>query len=179
MRLNTQEKFVRVSTASGALPYVVDWPVAASQTIKKGDFLIISSGASTCEQAIALPGSNSTETSSGSVSILGVAMADITTTASVSEATDRIPVALANDDLRILLPIYNSSASAAEPQDLTRGTAYQLSRWRGTASTIWWYAVDTGTSNGELIYVNRSSANDEDYGKVWVTVASASQALIA
>lgn len=167
MRRNTFEKQVRVRTSDGSVPHQQDYPVAASQTIKLGDIVAISSG--TVAQAIALPGSNSTETSAGSVTLLGVAMADITTTGTVDEQADRIPVAIFDDTLEVALKIRTTVASDSEPQDLVFGTAYQLGRWRGASANVWWYFCDVGTTNAEMRYMGRANydGNDEDYGQGW------------
>jgi hypothetical protein len=170
MRVNTFEKQVRVRTADGTIPRIVNAPVAASAAIKMGDILAISSGQ--VAQAIALPGSDSTETSAGGVTLYGVAMADVTTGASVNEATDRIPVAVFDDNLEVALKIHNATASSAEPRDLTVATAYSLGRWRGASADVWWYFVDTSTTNGEMRYVERTGNNDEDYGLVWCKCVS-------
>ena len=167
MRRNTFEKQVRVRTTDGSIPHSQDYPVAASNTIKLGDIVAISSG--TVAQAIAIPGSNNTETSAGSVVVLGVAMADITTGASVDEQADRIPVAIFDDTLEVALKIHASTAAASEPQDLVLFTAYQLGRWRGASADVWWYFVDVGTTNAEMRYMGRANFDgiDEDYALGW------------
>lgn len=156
-------------TTDGSIPHSQDYPVAASQTIKMFDILAISSG--NMAQAIALPGSNSTETSAGSVVLFGVAMADITTGSSVDEQADRIPVAVFDDSLEVALKIHVSTGvgSDSEAQDLTFGTAYQLGRWRGVSSAVWWYFADTGTTNAEMRYMGRANydGNDEDFALGW------------
>lgn len=72
--------FKLVSHLSG-VPQVFDFPVAASQTIAKGDAVILSSGL--VEIAVATSGQ-----------LLGVAMESVTTGASVTRADDRIKVAV-------------------------------------------------------------------------------------
>lgn len=148
-----------------------EYTVAASQDIKMWDILALSS--SVAQQSIALPGSNNTGTASGgNLTELGVALAPIVTASSGVEAiTGRttIPVAIWDDNLELCLRIYNATASAAEPQDLTLGTAYQFQRWRNASASEWWYSLITTTTNGELVYVERAgiSGNDDDYGMVW------------
>lgn len=153
-------------------------PVAASQTIKRGDFLKLSSGAAA--QAITAPAATATlSTDGGSVVILGVALSDITTGASVTDA-DRVQVAIADDDLQVALRLYSSTATNAEVQDAVLGgaTVYELERYAPAVSTaVNWYVVDiaSGTTTqtaAQLIYAARNpeSGVDDDYGIVWVKV---------
>jgi len=138
--------------------------VAASQTIQEGDLLVFSSGRLT--QAVALPSSNNTfDASAGSLGDMFVALAPITTSGSVTDA-DRIPVAPLNANLMLHLRIFNTTAGDSEQQDLTVGTSYRVGRYRGESASIWWYAMSTNSTNGDLKYLNASkdSAASDDYG---------------
>lgn len=144
-------------------------PYVAAAALSKGDFLVLSSGQAA--QAIALPGSaNSASASGGSLAILGVALHDCA-------ANGTVLVQVADDTAEFLLRLYNSTASSAEPQDVSVGTAYQLSRYRGPGTEAF-YVLSQTTSNGECTVVEKSpqSAADEDYGFVWVKIPAARRA---
>lgn len=160
---------VRAAQGNGGAFNQIDAPVAASQTIRMGDFVSLSSGK--VQQALALPGSNNTATtSSGNTPMLGVAMADITTDSGGAEATTgrtTVPVAILDGNLEIALRIWNSTASNATQANLALGTSYWVSRVRGDTAGTWWYAVSSASpTNGELRYVEASpeSAGSEQYG---------------
>lgn len=144
--------------------------VATSQTIKPFDLLILSSGKLT--QAISLPGTNSTGAASGgSLSDLYVAMAPITTGASVDPAVDSLSVIKLKDAKDgLLLRIYNTTDTASQQQDVLAGTNYQVGRWRGASANEWWYYMSTVTTSGDVTLLEKSpeSAAADYYGLVVV-----------
>lgn len=161
------------------------YPVAASQTIKMGDFLNVSSG--TLTQALALPGSDAGVTVSGSgQTVWGIALENCITNSSSQfvdaagnpDGTGRtgLQVAVLDDTLNALVRIYNATASSAEQQDVVLGTNYELVRYRVT-STDWFYAMGTGTSNPNVKLVEKSpeSTSTEDYGWVWIKALAAAR----
>lgn len=174
-------KYTQVRRQGSANLVQRDFTVAASQTINQGDWLTVSSGAETVEQALALPGSDNTVTANGSgAKVIGIALTGITTN-SGGVATDgsgrtTIPVAILDDSTEVLTRIYNASAAAAEPQDVLVNTDYVLARYRATATT-WWYMMSTSTTNAILKLTEKSpeSAADEDYGFVWVKAIAAAR----
>jgi len=132
------------------------WPVAASTTIKAGDLLKLSSGK--LVQALADPGSdNSLTTSSGNTQIAGVAGESITTDSNGQEIQGTniktmITLVLGDGSIDYLVRLYDATASNTYLTALTRGTAYLLGRYRVTSTNLF-YVITTGTSNGEMIYI--------------------------
>lgn len=147
--------------------------IAASQTIKAGDFLGKTSGANTFEQALALPGSNNSVTASGgNGAFAAIACESITTTpGGVETATGKtaIQVYMLDAHLEFAIRIYNSTASDAEFNDIALGTPYQLGRFRGASANEWFYVLTTTTTNGEIVPVGiyAGSSPTDDYGAVW------------
>lgn len=176
-KVDTFDKVLRVRPRTGFRLMQKEVTIAASQNIKMYDILAKTSGANTYEQSCALDGSNSTGTASGgNLPIFGVAAAPIVTGSGGTETTtgrSTIPVWVFDDNLELCMRIYNSTATSAEPRDLVLGTAYQFQRWRGASADEWWYSLITTTTNGELHYVERAagSADDDNYGLVWVRAA--------
>ncbi len=175
MLVATFDKFIRVRPRHGFRLTQREVTIAASQSIKKGDILAKTSGANTYEQAIALPGTDNTASSGsgGNLPIFGIAAAPIVTGSGGSEDTTgrtTIPVWVFDDNLEVAMRIYNATASSAEPRDLALGTTYQFIRWRGASASQWWYALIVTTTNGEFVFMERhgGSADDDDYGVVWV-----------
>jgi hypothetical protein len=171
-RPDTFDKFVRIRPKNGNGCFNTKvLTVAASQTIKMYDIVSLSS--SNVQQAISLPGADTTGTASGgNLAELGIALAPITTASSgVETATGRtqIPVAIWDDNLEVAMRIYNATAANAELQDLTLGTSYQFQRWRQT-STNWWYSLIVTTTNGELRFSDYYAGSNvaDDYGIAWV-----------
>lgn len=169
--LNYQAKWLRYGKVQSI-------PVAASQTIKRYDWLKISSG--TAAQAITAPTATATlSTDGGSVSLLGIALFDLTTTASVTDA-DRMQVAIADDDFMMAMRFYSSTAGNAEVQDAVFGgaTVYELERYAPAVSTaVPFYVCDiaSGTTTqtaAQLIYAGRFAGSDvaDDYGIGWFKV---------
>ena len=155
---NVFDKYAEVRSALGGVtPQEVSFPVAASQNIKKGDILSLSSGA--VQQAIALPGADNTATASGgNLPIVGIAGADITTDATGYETNagvsrNTIPVIIFDNNTQLGLRVWNATATNAEYQDVAVGTAYQFARYRLNSTTSW-YVLTTVTTNGELKVVS-------------------------
>lgn len=149
------------------MPPVRNLPVAASQTIKKYDLLELSSNK--LAQLCSLPGSNnSVQASGGSSGEVFIALAPITTTGSVDE-DDTLAVYSLNE-IFVLMRGYAATASDAEKADFTIGTSYQPVRYRGDSANIWWYALGTTTTNGELKVMDKSkeSAEGDDYTLLYV-----------
>lgn len=90
-------------------PTIVKWPVAASQTITKGELLELASGRAQTAAAASLV-------------ILGVAEADITTGASVTDA-DAIPVLLARN---AVFDVDYTGATKTSVSSADNGTAFDL-----------------------------------------------------
>lgn len=166
---------IRPAQGSGGAFNQIDAPVAASQTIKAGDFVSLSSGS--VQQALALPGANNTATTStGNLPMLGVALADITTNASAVDPSGRtsIPVAILDGNLEVTLMIWNSTASNSTQANLTLGTSYWIARVRNNSASEWYYAVSSASpTNGELRFVERSpeTTSTEQYGLATVRAA--------
>lgn len=151
---------------------IAQLPVAASQTIKKGDFLISSSGkmAQACSA-----GSRVGAASSGAVTnrIVGRAEADITTGASVT--TETVPVMIAEPGTQFALPVIHATAASALPALADIGKAFELERKNDDVD---YYGVSLdNTTNKKLkivemfledfqVYPN-AATGDQD-GRVWV-----------
>lgn len=173
-------KLVRIRSAQGASGAInqIDIPVAASQTIKTGDFVKLASNKAT--QALALPGSNNSVTNStGNIGTIGIAMADITSDSNGIEAISgrtTIPVAIWDGNLEATLRIVNDSsgtlASTTTTQgDVNFGTKYNFARVRGGDASTWFYALTAASpTNGELLKVENSpeTTSTENYGLVTV-----------
>lgn len=150
--------------------------VAASQTLYPGDWVVQTSAAETVEQALALPGSNASATTSGlGQRTLGVVVGQgITTNAGGTEAVTgrtQVMVALFDDSTSALLRLFNTTASAAEQQDVLEYSAnYCLARYRGASATEWFYVLSTTTTNGIINIVSKEpeSSPGDDYGVVRV-----------
>jgi len=138
--------------------------------IKRGDF-IKDNGSGLATNALAAA-SAGTATSTGGVSIIGQALHD-------AASGDNLDVLVADDNVEFHMRIYNSTASASEQQDVSVGTAYQLSRYTPATGSGTVYMMGTGTTNPEFKVVQKSlaSAADDDYGFVWGKFVRAYQAL--
>lgn len=149
--------------------------VGTSQVIKAGDWLRLSSGLAV--QAVTAHATTATlATDVSTQTLLGVALHDITTTGSVTEA-DKVLIAVANDRFRCALRFYAASASDAEVQDATLGNDYGLSRYTpatGTADAFYVAAIAQSTG-ANLIYAERFRDSDpgDDYGVGWFSVSQA------
>ncbi len=154
--------------SEGAGDSVRTLPVAADQNIKTFDVLILSTGL--LAQAIALPGSNNSGSAPGSLTIYAIALAPITTGASPSLETDRIPVRIldAAGRNRLVTRLYNATAADSQQQDALVGTSYRLGRWRGASADQWWYYLSTTTAQGDTVLHKMSpdSKPTDNYGIV-------------
>jgi len=138
--------------------------------IKQGDF-VKDNGSGLATQALAAASAGSA-TSTGGVTIIGQALHD-----AASGAT--LDVLVADDNVEFHLRIYNSTASAAEPQDVSQGTSYMLSRYTASVGGGALYMMGTGTTNPEVKVMEKSiaSAVDDDYGFIWGKINRTYQAL--
>ncbi|RYG30175.1 hypothetical protein EON81_25385 [bacterium] len=181
---NVFDKFYEVRGKGPNGVETLTYPVAASQTIKKGDLLKFSASGQTVEQALALPGANSTASadSGGSVALVGMALESIKTESSGQEAiTERskIRVAIFGNVNQFALRIYDATQGSSEAQDLTSGGTYQFKRWRGADAGTWWYALSTA-GTGEFVFLKPCTTVEptETYAPVWLraNTAEANQA---
>lgn len=149
-------------------------PVTSGQTIRRGDFVQMTTGdgTNTISQAIALPGTDNTAAASGgNAPIYGVAQTDMFRKLNddTNWFVDVVPI---SKGLQVLVPIYNATGANAEQQDLDRTAYYQLGRWRGPNANTWWYYMSTVKTNGELrpLSYYQGDALDTDYGRIYVQV---------
>jgi len=158
-----------------------EYAVQASVDIRRGDFLTCNA-AGAVGQAIALPGSNNTASStSGGSTLILVADENFTSDAS-GVSTDgqgrvTIVVRICDDSFETDRRIYNATAANAQQQDLAYdGTSYEYVRYRGATAGDWWYMANT-TTTGELIPQdkNKESAVTDNYGIVTYKVAQANR----
>lgn len=154
------------------------WPVAASTTINKGDFVSASSGA--IAQSIALPGSNnSLSASGGNLPTLGIANMYILTDSNqnfaqpggFTQSPGMCEVFILDDTVEFALQLWNSTLADTPITNLTLGTAYEYGRFRGANSSTWKYVITTTTTNGEMKYIEAWNTNDfpssSNYGWGW------------
>lgn len=152
--------------------------VTASQTLYPGDWVVQTSTGSgtadTVEQALALPGSNASATTSGSGQrILGIVVGQgIVTSSGGTEAVtgrSQVLVAVFDDSTTALQRIFNTTASSAEQQDVREySTNYCLARYRGASASEWFYVLSTTTTDGILNITAKlpESSSTDDYGVV-------------
>lgn len=135
-------------TRSGGPPYTRSWPEAASQTFKKGDFVVLSSGKVTL-------------CADDAGTILGIAAQD------ASGVTDTmIPVIEANDDTVFIV---NGISTTAVTQV---GTTCAVD----LTSTNW--TVDTADTTGGVLVVTGLDPRDavgDTNGRLHVTVLSSAR----
>ena len=154
----------------------VDAPVAASQTINKGDWLKLSSNKAA--QALAKGGSPSLVLNGASPGLYGYALGSIVTDANgvVTDGTGRttLPVALFNDDTEVMVGIYNASA-ANTTQAVATGSSAPINYELGivTNATGQWsynlvYAATPTNPAISLVEKSPESSLSEQYGFVWV-----------
>lgn len=161
--------------------------VAASQTLYPGDWVIQTTSADTVEQALALPGSNnSVTTSTTGQRAFGVVVGQgIVTSAGGTEAVtgrSQVMVALFDDSTTVLQRIYNATASSARQSAVLEYSAsYCLARYRGASATEWFYVMSTTTTNGVINIVNKEpeSNSSDNYGVVRVKPAVATRYNVA
>lgn len=147
--------------------------LVASEAIKRGDIVKFSS--EQAAQAISAPSAGSLSLTGGGVALVGIALGD-------AASGDTVAVAVADDNLEFHVRIMHGTASSAEQQDVTIGTAYQAGRYTTSSGGVAagsFYGIGTTTTNGELVIVEKSlaSAASDDYGWVWVKVVPAYRAL--
>lgn len=148
--------------------------VTASQTLYPGDWVVQTSSADTIEQALALPGSNASATTSGSGQrVLGIVVGQgIVTSSGGTEAVtgrSQVLVAVFDDSTTALQRIFNTTASSAEQQDVREySTNYCLARYRGASASEWFYVLSTTTTDGILNITAKlpESSSTDDYGVV-------------
>ena len=155
-----------------------DYPIAASQTLHKGDFLKWSSGKVT--KLIAPSGSANTAVliASGAICMGLAAQGIIVDSNSVStdgRAVTTVPVA-PSEHTEHMLGCYNATPSSGRPADLTLGVNYELANVTGSAATIWTWVGATSTTNANLYYIGYSeeSASTESLGYGWFQLLRAS-----
>ncbi|MCU0315859.1 MAG: hypothetical protein MUC92_04645 [Fimbriimonadaceae bacterium] len=143
---------------------LVSIPMAANQTIKPGDLLILSSGKAA--QAVALPSNNNSVTASaGNLDIQYVAVENATTGGSVTNANVIRCIPLSNENLGIILRAYDSSPANTTQANFAVGSKYRLARWRGSSSSQSWYCLTPTTENGDLTlaYFHPESGSTDQY----------------
>lgn len=135
---SAMEKVNRWYGANGSPTEVRYFPEAASQTFKRGDLVYLVSGKVTVAAAV---GANV-----GAITILGIAEADATGTTDTM-----LPVAIANANLRWVLPMSTASGGIGSSQvtAVTQvGSKYEVSR---IAAAKW--AVDVSANTNAMIVV--------------------------
>lgn len=152
---------ILVRPREGKEPLPITVTIAASQTIKAGDLLKLTSGstgAGTYEQALALPGSNNSITSSGGNGIFPYIAAEAITTDSngIEAATGKTSIQVfETGSTEFGLRFYAAGgASASELQDVAgygAGTAYIVGRYRFASASAWSYVATSVTTNGEFV----------------------------
>jgi len=136
-------------------------PVAASQTIYKGQLLKCTDGL--LVQALATSLTSGQAVDSGGTAggvLLYVALCDYTTTSTVTEA-DKIPVAPLSDGNEVMLQFANFPDSAGSlgaatnttVTDTDAGVSYQIGVYYNASSGRREYGADIETTNGELEFV--------------------------
>lgn len=166
----------RLRNRQGGSATTVTLPVAASQTIVKGDLLKFSSGK--LVQAIANSAIASGENiDSGGVSggvNLFVACADYTTSASVSESDKLCVAPLSDNEIMLQIGVFADTATAGAPgststavTDIHAGGTYQYGRYNNGG--VFQYGADTETTNGELTLVEDADApsTTATYSRGW------------
>ncbi|MFI5384808.1 MAG: hypothetical protein ACHQ50_01700 [Fimbriimonadales bacterium] len=132
------------------------YPEAASQTFKRGDLVYLASGLVTAA-ATAGVGNN---VASGT-KVLGIALKD------ASGATNTaVPVAIANPNLRWVLPVTHATPASGVTAVTEVGTTYELER---TAAGKWAVPIDDTTNTKVVVSaIHPQYALGEQYG--WVEV---------
>lgn len=166
---NTLNKVLLVRGEGLTTPATQSLVITASQTIRRGDFLIKNASANTFEQAISLPGSNNTASDSGgNGAFAAIAAEDITTnSAGIDPNTGKTTIQawILGPHLRFGLRVYAATNTDAELRDVALGTPYRLARFRGASATNWFYVLSTTTTNGEIVPVETYSTNNDPAGQ--------------
>lgn len=180
--LNAQGHWLRYNPNS--VEYVI---LAPSQTIKRGDFLLMGTTSSYAYQFIAQAGASTLTTANVSQDILGVALQDISTTAgtdtTVMDANNKCLAVLA-PNFEIALRLYHATSTSAIPKNVQVGTNVALQRWTEANTSAYYYVADMttvsvtpGTSN--LVMKGRcaESGPTDRYGLCWFQPAITAAAL--
>lgn len=150
----TQEKVNIWYGANGSETEERLYPEAATQTFKRGDLVYLSSGSVTV--AAGAPANVASGTK-----LLGIALKDASGATGAS-----VPVALANPNLRWVLPVTHATPASAATAITQVGATYELER---TAAGKWAVPIDD-TSNAKVVVtaLHPAYAVGEQYG--WVEV---------
>ena len=160
---------VRAKNPDGGLR-LYSLPVAASQTIHKGDLLTLSSGTIIIA---ATPVATTFTACADNTLIYYIAAEDCTTTASVTDANRML--CFAGSEVEIALRVYASgTGSSSEPATLTKGSSYRFGNYGiNTPVTQWgWYISGTAstTGGGKYLEDHKDTTNTEYWGPVWVSL---------
>jgi len=168
-KANTFTRVIEPSCNLGAAGAQEEFPVAASQTIRQGDFVQLSSNL--VAQALAANGTAYGGTVQGNTdTLLGIALADITSNSgAVEAATGRteVPVMVFDQSTEIVVRVVNatalngnantllsSGAAAAALSTLNVGSRYNLCRVTLGSSSNTVYAMDnTVDASGRFVLV--------------------------
>jgi hypothetical protein len=152
----SQEKVNIWYGANGSATEERQYPEAASQTFKRGDLVYLSSGKVTVAATAGI-GNN---VASGT-KVLGIALKD------ASGATDTaIPVAIANPNLRWVLPVTHATPASGITAITEVGTAYELERTAAPKRAV---PIDDTTNTKVVVTaIHPAYAVGEQYG--WVEV---------
>jgi len=154
--------------------------VASGQTVKRGDFVTLTSG--TITQALAKSGTANTVVTEGTTQLVLAGMC-----LHGGAAGETVAVLLAKEETNFLLRVIHATAASAEQQDVTLGTAYRLGIITIGTSGPGYYGMSTITTAAtnpatigtpELVLVEKSpeSAVGDDFGFVWCAVKPGSRA---
>ncbi len=180
-----QKFYSQIRRKGGGTVDQVDFLVANSVTINKGDWLTLSAP-NKVTQALTKSGTTVNAVLNGAApKLIGVALAGITTNAS-GVSTDgsgrnTIPVALFNEDTEVMLGIFkNLSLGVPDPTNTTQATliansaifSYELGIVTGASLSQWAYnLIYAAAPTNPCITVTEyspESATNEQYGFVWV-----------
>lgn len=150
--------------------------LAPSQTIKAGDFLL-SGTSSYAYQFIASAGASTLTTANVSQDILGVALEDITTTATTDttlmDTNNKIQAVLA-PYFEVALRLYHATSTSAIPKNVQVGNNVSLQRWTEAVTSAVYYVADAttvsvtpGTSNLVMTGRCEESGPTDRYGLCW------------
>lgn len=171
---------------------VGEYPVGASQTIKRGDFLCLTAGFAM--QFVTAATTSTLTTNNSSTKVLGVALGDLTTGATTSN-DNKIEVAVADDEFRVALRLYHATSTTARfatadtnMTNVPTGANLTLERWTDANGSSYYVASCTSTSQattatslntGTIYYHSRclESAITDRYGFGWFGVPISTRAL--
>jgi hypothetical protein len=163
---NSWSPIFSVRRCVGGTPTRTILPVAASQTIKKGDILKFSSGKLTqgiANSAIAAGENIDNGGVSGGIDLF-VAQHDYTTGASVDETNKMNVHPLDTNEIMLQVGVFGDTATSGAPgttnttvTHIHAGTNYQLGRYNNAG--VYSYGADTETTNGELKFIEDYPGN--------------------